>query len=132
MEQAAVKNSGIKRRGRTKQERRAIVEETARPGATVTAVARAHGLRPNQVFHWRRLYQQGLLDNEAAATALVPVRISEAGKAPSAARLISRSASACNTAASGVIQVELKRARLSVHGAADAESLQTVLEFLLR
>ena len=131
MEQAAGKAGGTKRRTRTKQERRAIVEETARPGASVTSVARAHGLRPNQVFHWRRLYRQGLLGNEVATPALVPVRISEAGKPHPSARLW-KSAPAHKAPASGTIQVELERARVSIHGAVDAESLQNVLEYLLR
>lgn len=50
------------RRRRSKQERRRIVEETLAPGASVARVARAHGVNANQVFHWRRLYHQGLLD----------------------------------------------------------------------
>ncbi|HJS41546.1 MAG TPA: transposase [Sphingomicrobium sp.] len=31
-----------------------IVAETMLPGANVSAVARAHGLRPQQLFSWRR------------------------------------------------------------------------------
>jgi transposase len=31
-----------------------IVEESMTPGANVSAVARAHGLSPQQVFAWRR------------------------------------------------------------------------------
>jgi transposase len=37
------------------------VEETLALGASVARVARAHGINANQVFHWRRLYQRGLL-----------------------------------------------------------------------
>ena len=47
------------RRFRSKQERRQIVEETLKAGASVSLVARAHDVNANQVFKWRRLYQQG-------------------------------------------------------------------------
>src|SRR5215471_13327888 len=48
-----------KHRWRTKAERRAIVEETLVPGASVSRVARRHDVNANQVFHWRKLYQEG-------------------------------------------------------------------------
>src|ERR1044071_10094976 len=63
-----------KRRHRSKQERRQVVEETWRPGASVAVIARRHGVNANQVFHWRKLYREGRLD---ATPALVPVRIGE-------------------------------------------------------
>lgn len=39
-----------KRQFRSRQERRAIVEETLKPGASVSVVARAHDVNANQVF----------------------------------------------------------------------------------
>ncbi len=50
-----------KRRYRSADERRRIVEETLVPGTSVAIVARAHGVNANQVFGWRKLYQAGLL-----------------------------------------------------------------------
>ena len=47
-------------------EKRRIVEETLEPEASVARVARAHGVNANQVFHWRRQYRQGLLDEGAS------------------------------------------------------------------
>jgi transposase len=38
-----------------------IVRETLAPGATVSGVARRHGLMPQQVTTWRRLARQGRL-----------------------------------------------------------------------
>lgn len=35
--------------------KRAVVAETFEPGATVTGVARRHGLKPNLVFTWRTI-----------------------------------------------------------------------------
>ena len=43
-----------RRRRRSVQEKVAIVQETLEPGATVSAVARRHGVNPNQVFAWRK------------------------------------------------------------------------------
>src|SRR5215469_16233329 len=38
---------------RSVEERRQIVEEALVPGASVSTVARAHGVNTNLVFHWR-------------------------------------------------------------------------------
>src|ERR1700726_2662114 len=66
------------RKHRSRLERRQVVEETLQPGASVALIARAHGVNANQVFHWRKLYREGLLDVEAPSTELLPVRVSEA------------------------------------------------------
>lgn len=36
-----------------------MVRESNEPGQTVSMVARRHGVNPNQLFHWRKLYQDG-------------------------------------------------------------------------
>src|SRR5438105_14704501 len=69
------------RRFRSKQERRQIVEETLRPGASVSRVARAHDVNANQVFKWRKLYREGRLDvaaNSSTGNTLLAVKISDA------------------------------------------------------
>lgn len=68
------------RRNRSKQERRLIVEASLRSGESVAAVARAHGVRPNQIFHWRKLDREGRLG--AATAELLPVRIAETEPRP--------------------------------------------------
>src|SRR5580700_9379532 len=72
-----ISQPAAKRRHRSKQERRQIVEETLQPGASVAVIARQHGVNGNQVFHWRKLYREGRLEVGPAAAQLVPVRISE-------------------------------------------------------
>ena len=66
-----------KRRMRSNTEKRRIVEETFVGGASVAAVARRHDMNSNLLFNWRRLYQQGLLDQcrEPASAKLLPVLI---------------------------------------------------------
>jgi transposase len=48
------------------------VQETFEPGATVSAVARRHGVNANQVFAWRKQYQEGSLAAVKGAEAVVP------------------------------------------------------------
>ena len=45
-----------RRRFRTVEEKRRIVEAALEPGASVARVARAYGVNANQLFGWRRLY----------------------------------------------------------------------------
>ena len=47
-------NGAMGRRRWSADERAQILEETLVPGAVVSAVARRHGLTPQQVFTWRR------------------------------------------------------------------------------
>ena len=48
-----------RRRRYTAEEKVRLVEETARPGMTVSAVARLHGVSPSLLFGWRRLMAEG-------------------------------------------------------------------------
>lgn len=62
------------RRWHTVEEKRRIVEETLVSGASVSQVARLHGVNANQVFQWRRQYQAGdLVVAEGDAPKLLPV-----------------------------------------------------------
>jgi transposase len=120
--EVVVSQPAAKRRYRSKQERRRIVEETLRPGASVAVIARQHGVNANQVFHWRKLYREGRLGVEPAAAQLVPVRISEVVSGEQAPPKFY----------AGVIVVELGRACIRVEGAVDTDSLQLILERLGR
>lgn len=65
--------------------KRAVVEASLAPGASVSRVAREHDINANQVFLWRTLYRDGLLGEDAPA--LLPVRIDAPATAGSAAAL---------------------------------------------
>jgi len=111
-----------KRRYRSRQERRQIVEETLQPGTSVAVIARQHGVNANQVFYWRKLYREGRLDTGPATAQLMPVRISEVVSGePAPTKFYA-----------GVIVVELGRARIRIEGAVDADSLRLILERLGR
>jgi Transposase len=62
----AIESQHGKRQYRRTEEKRRIVEETLAPEASVAMVARRHGLNANRAFHWRRLYQAGLLGTSFA------------------------------------------------------------------
>lgn len=91
-------------------------------------MARAHGVNANQVFHWRRLYHQGLLDDNPGRDLLLPVRISDAevrvDPAPPQARRPRR-------ATTGAIHLKLDRGQLRLEGSVDPVALRVVLECLL-
>jgi transposase len=72
--------TGPERRRRwSVEEKLAMVRESLEPGKTVSMVARQHGVNPNQLFHWRKLYQDGSLPVVSAGEEVVPAsELSEA------------------------------------------------------
>jgi len=42
-------------------EKHAIVQETYQAGATVSYIARKHGIPPSQLFYWRKMMESGAL-----------------------------------------------------------------------
>jgi transposase len=60
-----------RRRRWSAEEKAAIVEETYAPGMSVSLVARRHGIAPNQLFTWRRLYASGALSAVGAGEEVV-------------------------------------------------------------
>ena len=113
------------RRFRTREERRRIVEETLSSGESVATVARAHGVNANLVFHWRKLYHAGLLDQapDTAATngvRLLPVVVHDEPVHEEE-----------KTASSAAVHIEFPgHAFVSVVGSADAAVIRAVLESL--
>lgn len=117
--------SGRTRLFRSKQERRRIVEETLKPGASVALVARAHGVNANQVFAWRRMYRNGGLETVASAT-LLPIKISDVVAVPGQQRGKSK------PVRRGIIDIDLGHARVRIEGVADPECVRAALQSLLR
>ena len=103
--------------------KRAVVEQTLQPGASVSGIAREHDLNANQVFTWRRAYRTGQLGDDASPT-LVPIEVTRStdspiDEAPSQAKVTS------------VLVIESSRGRLRIEGRPDARTLHLVLERLL-
>jgi transposase len=65
--------TSVQRRRRwSAEEKVAIVQETCAPGMSVSLVARRHGVAPNMVLRWRRLYSEGALSAVGAGEEVVP------------------------------------------------------------
>jgi transposase len=116
---------GSKRRFRSKQERRQIAEESLQPGTSAAVVARRHGVNANQVFQWRKLYREGLLDVNPSPVQLMPVRIAEVIEGSVGEHGGTRPYR-------GTINLEVGRVRIRVEGSADPESLRLILEHIGR
>ena len=54
------------------EQKLAIVRETFEPGRSVSTVARQHDVHANQVFKWRKLYQEGSLAAVRTVETVVP------------------------------------------------------------
>jgi transposase len=112
---------------RSKAERRQIVEETFKNGASVAQIARAHGVNANQVFNWRRLYHAGQLEGDSNANKLLPVQIEDVPPV-----VVATSAKRGEKVASGVIDVDLGHARIRIEGSANPACVRAVIEGLRR
>lgn len=64
-------NLGLRYQHHPLEKKRAIVEESLRPGASVARIARAHGVNANQIFLWRKAWREGRLGDDSAK--LLPV-----------------------------------------------------------
>jgi transposase len=70
IEQIEVITSVQRRRRWSAEDKAAIVQETY-AGMSVSLVARRHGIAPNQLFTWRRLYASGALSAVGAGEEVV-------------------------------------------------------------
>ena len=128
--------AGATRRIRTFEEKLRIVEEASRPGASVAAVARQHGLNANLVFGWRRLHRRGLLEGQRHAPPLLPVQITSPTLTPTqrASRAVTKARSVVKAPAPisvSCIEIVLGDAkRILLHGEAQRAVLARVLAWL--
>jgi transposase len=127
--EAAGRRSGT-RRFRTMEEKRQMVEDTLASGESVAIMARRYGVNANQLFHWRKLYQAGLLGTAPCETTksdlqLLPVTVAD----ESAHEQVRESISAGHP--QGTINIEFPgRALVSVEGQVDTDIVRAVLESL--
>ena len=108
--------------------KRAVVEASFAPGASVSRVARDHDVNANQVFLWRTLYRDGLLGDDEPA--LLPVRVDVPGRSPATAGSAAALERIGTAAHGGVLTVEFGAVRLRIEGRPDADTLAQVLERL--
>jgi transposase len=138
VDNSGVQNPGIeerapgvtRRRHRTVEEKRRIVQESLKPGASVAVVARRFDVNANQIFTWRRQLRGGKLTGKRVAASdskLLPVVVHEVGAqaAPDSPSVASQPLGA------GRIEIEFCGGRrLCIQGRADPETLSAVIREL--
>jgi transposase len=107
----------------------ALVKQTLQPGASVARIAREHGVNANQVFAWRKLHREGLLDPSAdASAAMLPVTIT----APDSQSGDSSCSSSLKPETASILRLECAKGCLIIEGVPDSGILDRVLDRLLR
>ena len=111
---------GRKNVWRTKAERRAIVEETLVPGASVSRVARRHDVNANQVFRWRKLYREGRL----GTTNFLPVQVRNE-------QFLDARKADDRISCTGTMEIKLSKGTLRIFGSVDVITLRAAIEGLV-
>jgi transposase len=93
-----------------------IVEESMDPAVSVSAVARRHGLNPNQLFTWRRRLREQIAARRADAAAATTLGSDDGAASPG----------------SSTIEVETADARIRVDASVDEAALARVVSALRR
>jgi transposase len=143
---AARDGVGERRRTRSLDERKKIVEEALAPGVSVAAVARRHGLNANLIFKWIRRSREGWRDQRRepakekpvvvappgrGGSAFVPVKLLEldAASMPPRSDVAAKPARPTRRGARrGAMEISLPNgAKVSLDAEVDAEALRRVL-----
>ena len=107
-------------------EKATIVAESYEAGETVCAVARRHGLTPQQLFTWRRLARRSLL---ASPPMFVPAVVEEpAAEAPATAVPLIRARR--RRSRSGGIELEIGGVEVRVGADAEPRTIEAVIRAL--
>ena len=108
--------------------KRQVVEQSLTEGVSVSRIARAHNINANQLFAWRKMYNDGVLDAVSDQPCkLLPVILTASPTQSSPIRHQTISA-----APAGVIELAIGKAQLRLEGHVDGDTLALVLEHLLR
>ena len=107
------------RRAWSHEDKGRIVAESFAAGANVAGVARRYGLRPQQVYAWRRLARGGILALPSEeALGFVPVIAAQGDPAPSAIPA---------APLAGIVEIEIGEAVIRVAPGVDWRHLRDVL-----
>ena len=132
----------VERRRRFSVEQKlAVLTEATAPGASMSAVARRHGLLPAQVYKWRRLAELGVIGVPGASELPSFVAVEIAQEVRSLPAAVSAEKPTAGAGASrrrrrkkaGLIEIELEGGRrVRVDRDVDAAALERVLDVLAR
>jgi transposase len=119
-----------RRRKWSDEDKARIVAEIVASGDSVCAVARRHGLSPQQLFGWRRqLREAAARHSEAEALQFVPAVVDVAASAPALRRR--RKAPQCKAEPdAGTIEVEVDGVTIRPCRGADANTIAAIVHAL--
>ena len=116
-----------RRRKWSDEDKARIVAETVACGESVCAVARRHGLSPQQLFGWRRqLREAAAQHSEAEELQFVPAVVDVSASAPALCR--QRKAPRCKS--EPVIEVEVDGVTIRAGRGADANTIAAIVQAL--
>lgn len=119
-----------RRRKWSHEDKARIVAETVASGESVCAVARRHGLSPQQLFGWRRQLREAQAElSETEMLQFVPAVVDGVPSAPSVQRQrkVLRGQAEHGT---GMIEVEIDGAIVRIGRGADANTIATIVQAL--
>lgn len=104
-----------------------IVAETLEPNAIISEVARRYGLRPQQVFAWRREARKQAASAQQESPTFVPAVVTPPEPAPTRP---ARSRKRKTPGSAGVIELEIDGIAMRVGRGADARTVAAVIRAL--
>lgn len=104
--------------------KRQVVEATFQSGASVSLIAREHDVNANLVFRWRQQYQEGLFGPVSQSATFLPVQV--IGMPTDLPHVQAQPESHSE------IVVEVGKAKLRITGTPDPQTVQLILQQLLR
>lgn len=116
-----------RRRAWSEGDKAAIVAESDGPGASVSAVARRHGLSASQLFTWRRLARQAVTGDREAALRFVPAVLEAGPPEPTCGSVATRSRRRADRAG---IEIAMAGATIRVGPDASAAQIAAVIRAL--
>ncbi|HET7885231.1 MAG TPA: transposase [Bradyrhizobium sp.] len=121
---------GGRRRKWSKEDKARIVAEIVASGDSVCAVARRHGLSPQQLFGWRRqLRESAAGHSEAEEQQFVPAVVDVVVQAPAVRGR--RKAPRCKSEPdAGTIEVEVNGVTIRAGRGADANTIAAIVQAL--
>jgi transposase len=106
-----------------------IVAETLEPNAVISEIARRYGLRPQQVFAWRREARKQAASVQRESPAFVPAVVAAPSPEPAPKRP-AEPRKRKTTRDAGVIELEIDGVAMRVGRGADAKTVAAVIRAL--
>lgn len=115
-----------RRRAWSAEQKAGVVAESYESGESVCAVARRHGLTPQQLFGWRREARRRAEGTGDSGVAFAPVVVAAVPPSGEARRTPARP----SRSSAGMIEIEIGAATVRIPPGTDAATLKTVLRAL--